>query len=129
MAGTYALCSSASVLSGSSRPAPGWRGGIASTRTSKRRESRLVYRDEEDAAKAARRGLWKDPKAIPPWAWRKGREGEVLVVGREAANSRCITTLPGALVQRRYGACRSSADDLPRQRTPPTCPAREGSWP
>ena len=92
-------------------------------------QERLVYRDEEDAAKAARRGLWKDPKAIPPWAWRKGREGEVLVVGREAANSRCITTLPGALVQRRYGACRSSADDLPRQRTPPTCPAREGSWP
>ena len=37
------------------------------------RRERLVYRDEEDAAKAARRGLWKDPKAIPPWAWRKGR--------------------------------------------------------
>jgi len=35
-------------------------------------QERLVYRDEEDAAKAARRGLWSDPKAIPPWAWRKG---------------------------------------------------------
>lgn len=34
-------------------------------------QQRLVYRDEEEAAKAARRGLWTDPKAMPPWAWRK----------------------------------------------------------
>jgi endonuclease YncB( thermonuclease family) len=34
-------------------------------------QERLVYRDEEEAAKAARRGLWKDPKAMPPWEWRK----------------------------------------------------------
>jgi len=27
-------------------------------------QERLVYRDEEEAAKAARRGLWTDPK--PP---------------------------------------------------------------
>ena len=32
---------------------------------------RLVYRDEEDAAKAAKRGLWKDAKPVPPWAWRR----------------------------------------------------------
>ena len=36
-------------------------------------QERLVYRDEEDAAKAARRGLWKDPKAMPAGAWRTGR--------------------------------------------------------
>ncbi|HKA01991.1 MAG TPA: thermonuclease family protein [Candidatus Solibacter sp.] len=35
-------------------------------------QERLVYRDDEAAAKAARRGLWNDPKAMPPWAWRKG---------------------------------------------------------
>src|SRR5215831_7799627 len=34
-------------------------------------QERLVYRDEEDAAKAARRGLWKDAKPVPPWEWRK----------------------------------------------------------
>jgi len=34
-------------------------------------QERLVYRDEEDAAKAARRGLWKDAKPLPPWEWRK----------------------------------------------------------
>jgi endonuclease YncB( thermonuclease family) len=33
---------------------------------------RLVYRDEEEAAKAAKRGLWKEPKQIPPWEFRKG---------------------------------------------------------
>jgi len=34
-------------------------------------QERLVYRDEEDAAKAARRGLWNDAKPVPPWEWRK----------------------------------------------------------
>ena len=34
-------------------------------------QERLVYRDEEEAAKAAKQGLWKDPKAMPTWAWRK----------------------------------------------------------
>jgi endonuclease YncB( thermonuclease family) len=34
-------------------------------------QERLVYRDEEEAAKSAKGGLWKDPKAMPPWAWRK----------------------------------------------------------
>ena len=29
-------------------------------------QERLVYRDEEDASKAARRGLWKDAKPMPP---------------------------------------------------------------
>jgi hypothetical protein len=34
------------------------------------RLDRLVYRDEEEASKAARRGLSNDPKAMPPpWAW------------------------------------------------------------
>ena len=33
-------------------------------------QERLVYRDEEDAAKAARRELWNDPKAMPPCKWR-----------------------------------------------------------
>jgi len=33
---------------------------------------RLVYRDEEENAKARRVGLWKDTKPVPPWEWRKG---------------------------------------------------------
>ena len=34
-------------------------------------QERLVYRDEEEAAKAARRGLWKDAEPMPPWEWRR----------------------------------------------------------
>lgn len=36
-------------------------------------QERLVYRDEEDAAKGARRGLWQDSKPVPPWKWRRDR--------------------------------------------------------
>src|SRR5262250_403486 len=32
-------------------------------------QERLLYQDEEEAAKASRRGLWQDPKAMPPWEW------------------------------------------------------------
>ena len=32
---------------------------------------RLVYRDEEESAKARRVGLWKDANPVPPWEWRK----------------------------------------------------------
>jgi endonuclease YncB( thermonuclease family) len=40
-------------------------------------QDRLVYRDEEENAKARRVGLWKDAKPVPPWEWRKlGRDGE-----------------------------------------------------
>jgi endonuclease YncB( thermonuclease family) len=35
-------------------------------------QDRLVYRDEEEAAKAGQVGLWKDAKPVPPWEWRKG---------------------------------------------------------
>lgn len=34
---------------------------------------RLVYRDEEDSAKARQVGLWKDAKPLAPWEWRKQR--------------------------------------------------------
>jgi endonuclease YncB( thermonuclease family) len=34
-------------------------------------QERLVYRDEENAAKAAKRGLWKDAKPVPPWEYRR----------------------------------------------------------
>jgi endonuclease YncB( thermonuclease family) len=34
-------------------------------------QERLIYRDEEEAAKAAKRGLWKDTKPVAPWEWRK----------------------------------------------------------
>jgi endonuclease YncB( thermonuclease family) len=30
-----------------------------------------VYRDEEEPAKAARRGVRKDAKPMSPWEWRK----------------------------------------------------------
>ena len=35
-------------------------------------QDRLVYRDEEESAKASRVGLWKDAKPVPPWKWRNG---------------------------------------------------------
>jgi micrococcal nuclease len=28
----------------------------------------------EQAAKTARKGLWADPKPVPPWEWRKGEK-------------------------------------------------------
>lgn len=34
-------------------------------------EDRETYAAAEDAAKAARRGLWRDPDPVPPWEWRK----------------------------------------------------------
>jgi len=36
-------------------------------------QERLVYRDEENAAKEAKRGLWKDGKPVPPWEFRMTR--------------------------------------------------------
>jgi endonuclease YncB( thermonuclease family) len=36
-----------------------------------RTQERLVYRDEEEPAKAARRGVRKDAKPMSPWEWRK----------------------------------------------------------
>jgi endonuclease YncB( thermonuclease family) len=35
-------------------------------------QDRLVYRDEEESAKARWMGLWKDANPVPPWEWRKG---------------------------------------------------------
>ena len=34
-------------------------------------QDRLVYRDEEESARARRVGLWTDAKPVPPWEWRK----------------------------------------------------------
>jgi endonuclease YncB( thermonuclease family) len=34
-------------------------------------QDRLMYRDEEESAKASRVGLWKGPKPVPPWTWRR----------------------------------------------------------
>ena len=34
-------------------------------------EDRAVYSQAEDEARAYRRGLWKDPSPIAPWAWRR----------------------------------------------------------
>ena len=39
---------------------------------------RLVYRDEEESAKASRVGLWKDSTPVPPWEWRKKAAGASL---------------------------------------------------
>ena len=35
---------------------------------------RLVYRDEEESAKARRVGLWMDANPVPSWEWRKLRQ-------------------------------------------------------
>ena len=37
-----------------------------------RMHEQVLYRDEEESAKARRVGLWSDPKAAPPWEWRSG---------------------------------------------------------
>jgi endonuclease YncB( thermonuclease family) len=34
-------------------------------------EDRLAYAKAEEAARAAKNGLWSDPNPIPPWNWRK----------------------------------------------------------
>lgn len=34
-------------------------------------DSTPAYAAAEKAARAARRGLWSDPHAVPPWEWRK----------------------------------------------------------
>jgi endonuclease YncB( thermonuclease family) len=39
-------------------------------------QDRLVYRDEEENAKAQRAGLWHDENPIPPWLWRRKRDSQ-----------------------------------------------------
>ena len=41
-----------------------------------RAEDVQAYAQAEVAAKAARRGLWADPKPVPPWEWRESRKIE-----------------------------------------------------
>ncbi|MBM4056974.1 MAG: hypothetical protein FJ275_01890 [Planctomycetes bacterium] len=41
-----------------------------------RYDTSVLYRDAEQAARRARRGLWADPKPAPPWEWRKMPKGE-----------------------------------------------------
>lgn len=36
-----------------------------------RPEERAAYAQAEVDARAAKRGLWREPGAVPPWAWRK----------------------------------------------------------
>lgn len=45
-------------------------------------QERLVYRDEEEAAKATKRGLWKDLKPVPPWEWRKAERPRLETTAR-----------------------------------------------
>lgn len=35
---------------------------------------RETYARTEEAARAARRGLWSEPKPVPPWEWRRTRD-------------------------------------------------------
>jgi endonuclease YncB( thermonuclease family) len=37
-------------------------------------EERVIYARTEADARSARRGLWREPGAVPPWAWRKERK-------------------------------------------------------
>ncbi|MFN0313957.1 MAG: thermonuclease family protein [Burkholderiales bacterium] len=39
-------------------------------------EERKAYRACEGQARAERRGLWRDPRATPPWEWRRSQRGE-----------------------------------------------------
>lgn len=36
---------------------------------------RFAYVQAEEQARVAKRGLWADPKPIPPWEWRHQRKG------------------------------------------------------
>jgi endonuclease YncB( thermonuclease family) len=36
-------------------------------------EDRAMYAQTEADARSARRGLWREPGGVPPWAWRKER--------------------------------------------------------
>lgn len=48
-------------------------------------QDRLLYRDEEESAKARRLGLWKDAKPVPPWEWRRGDRTKLSPGGRQPA--------------------------------------------
>lgn len=39
-------------------------------------QDRLVYRDEEEAAKAGQVGLWRDANPVPPWQYRNSKNRE-----------------------------------------------------
>jgi endonuclease YncB( thermonuclease family) len=55
------------------------RAGMAWHATPYQREQTPHEREEyaraEEAARAARRGLWVDPNPVPPWEWRKSEPG------------------------------------------------------
>ena len=38
-------------------------------------QDRATYAQAEDAARAARLGLWSDPQAVPPWEYRHAGSG------------------------------------------------------
>jgi endonuclease YncB( thermonuclease family) len=39
--------------------------------TSNSTEDRVAYARAEEKARAERRGLWRDPKPVPPWEFRR----------------------------------------------------------
>ena len=62
-------------MSAWSRSAPGMAWHYKEYQHEQTTQDRLVYRDEEESAKARRVGLWKDAKPVPPWEWRKTKNG------------------------------------------------------
>jgi len=38
-------------------------------------EDRRAYSEAEEASREAKRGLWADPSATPPWQWRRAKKG------------------------------------------------------
>src|SRR6266852_7867803 len=48
----------------------------------------------EAEAKAARRGLWQDPQAVPPWEWRRGKR---TTSAGDAASSPASLAAQGAI--------------------------------
>ena len=45
-------------------------------RTKSQYEKDESLRALEEEARQAKRGLWQDPKPVPPWEWRKRKERE-----------------------------------------------------
>lgn len=50
-----------------------------------------TYATAEDAARAAKRGLWVDTNAMPPWEWRKGGQQAYTLAKESSGQCDCST--------------------------------------
>lgn len=55
-----------------------------------------TYATAEDAARAAKRGLWVDANAMSPWEWRDGGQQAHAVAKESSGQCDCSTALKSA---------------------------------